>query len=55
MGGGREREDNNGGERSSFPLETQEVGVGHRRGSAFYRLASGTSRPGSALVGDSED
>lgn len=55
MGGNREKEDSNGGETLSFPLETQEVGVGHRRGSAFYRLASGTPCPGSALVGDSED
>lgn len=38
-----------------LPLETQEVGVGHRRGSAFYRLTSGTPCPGTALVGDSED
>lgn len=38
-----------------LPLETQEVGVEHRRGSAFYRMASGTPCPGSALIGDSED
>lgn len=53
MGGSREREEDNGGE--MLPLETQEVGVGHRRGSAFYRMASGTPCPGSALIGDSED
>lgn len=47
----RREEDHNREEMGRFPLEIQEVGVGYRCGSAFYRLESGTPCPGSALAG----
>lgn len=50
-----EREEDNRGEMGRFPLETQNVVIGHRCGSAFCRLALNTPCPGSALAGDSED